>query len=90
MDSIVNLESGETVVMGGLMQEDVQTTREGVPGLMDVPLLGQAVAENIKESTVTELVVFIRATLSDAGGTVADEDIRLYKTFTPDPRPLVF
>ncbi len=90
MDSIVNLESGQTVVMGGLMQEEVQTTREGLPGFMDVPLLGQAAAQNVKENTVTELVVFIRATLADAPGTVSDEDIRLYKTFTPDPRPLAF
>ncbi len=90
MDSIVNLESGQTVVMGGLMQEEVQTTREGVPGFMDVPLVGQAVSQNIRENTVTELVVFIRATLTDAPGSIADEDIRLYKTFTPDPRPLAF
>ncbi|MGE0284276.1 MAG: type II secretion system protein GspD [Rhodospirillaceae bacterium] len=90
MDSLITMESGQTVVMGGLMQEDVQTTREGVPGLMDVPLIGQAVAQNIKQNKVTELVIFIRATLTDAGGTVADEDIRLYKRFTPDPRPIVF
>ena len=32
MDSLVTMESGQTVVMGGLMQEDVQTTREGLPG----------------------------------------------------------
>ena len=90
MDSIVTMESGQTVVMGGLMQDSGQTTREGVPGLMDVPLLGQVASENIKINKVTELVIFIRATLSNARGTVADEDIRLYKTFTPDPRPIAF
>jgi general secretion pathway protein D len=90
MDSLVNLESGQTVVMGGLMQESVQTTRTGVPGLMDIPLVGQAAAENVKQTKVTELVVFIRATLANAPGTVTDEDIRLYKTFTPDPRPIAF
>jgi type II secretory pathway component GspD/PulD (secretin) len=72
------------------MQETGQTTREGFPGLMDIPLLGQAAAQNIKQNTVTELVIFIRATLANGAGTIADEDIRLYKTFTPDPRPIVF
>ncbi len=90
MDSLITMESGQTVVMGGLMQEDVQTTREGLPGLMDIPLLGQAIAQNIRQNKVTELVIFIRATLSNDSGTIADEDIRLYKRFTPDPRPIVF
>ncbi|MGZ6252241.1 MAG: hypothetical protein ACXWM1_04145 [Candidatus Binataceae bacterium] len=90
MDSLVNLESGQTVVMGGLMQENTQLTRTGVPGVMDLPLIGQAVSQNIKQAKVTELVVFIRATLTNAPGTVSDEDIRLYKTFTPDPRPIAF
>lgn len=90
MDSIVTMDSGQTVVMGGLMQEEVQNSRQGVPGLMDIPLLGQAASQNIKQNKVTELVVFIHATLVNAPGTVSDEDIRLYKNFTPDPRPVVF
>ena len=57
---------------------------------MDIPLIGQAMAQNVKETKVTEIVVFIRATLANAPGTVADEDIRLYKTFAPDPRPVAF
>jgi general secretion pathway protein D len=90
MDSLVTMESGQTVVMGGLMQEDVQNTREGLPGIMDVPLVGKALSQDIKQNRVTELVVFIRATLANAPETISDEDIRLYKTFTPDPRPIVF
>lgn len=90
IDSVVTIQSGQTIVMGGLMQEDSTTNREGFPGLMDVPLLGQAVSQNIKENRVTELVIFIRATLANDTGTVSDEDIRLYKTFGPDPRPIVF
>jgi MSHA biogenesis protein MshL len=90
MDSIVTMESGQTVVMGGMMQEEVSTSRQGVPGLMDIPLLGQAASQNIKQNKVTELVVFIRATLANAPSTVMDEDIRLYRKFTPDPRPIAF
>jgi general secretion pathway protein D len=90
MDSMVTMESGQTVVMGGLMQETSENTREGLPGAMDVPVLGQAVSQNIRGSKVSELVVFIRATVVNDRDTVADEDIRLYKTFTPDPRPIAF
>jgi general secretion pathway protein D len=90
MDSIVNMDSGETVVMGGLMQDTSNNTPEGIPGAMDIPVIGQALSVNIKENKVSELVVFIRATLVNARSTISDEDIRLYKTFTPDPRPIAF
>jgi len=90
MDSMLNLESGETVVMGGLMQENSENLREGLPGFMDVPLLGQAVSQNIKNNKITELVIFIRATLANSKESVADEDIRLYRTFGRDPRPVAF
>jgi len=90
LDSMVTMDSGQTVVMGGLMQETSENTREGLPGAMDVPILGQAVSSNIRGSKVTELVIFIRATVVNDRETVADEDIRLYKTFVPDPRPIAF
>jgi general secretion pathway protein D len=90
MDSMVTMDSGDTIIMGGLMQDSSSNTREGIPGLMDVPVLGQAVSDNIKQNTVSELVIFIRATLVDDRHTVSDEDIRLYRTFTPDPRPVTF
>jgi general secretion pathway protein D len=90
MDSMVNMESGQTLVMGGLMQESAKTGREGVPGLMDVPLIGQVASENTRENTTSELVIFIRTTLVNAPGTVSDEDIRLYRKFGPDPRPIAF
>jgi general secretion pathway protein D len=90
MDSIINMDSGETMVMGGLMQDSSQNNREGIPGAMDIPVLGQAVSVNIKQNKVSELVIFIRATLVSPRNTISDEDIRLYKTFTPDPRPIAF
>jgi len=90
LDSVVSLDSGDTLVMGGLMQDMSNNTREGIPGAMDVPILGQAVSSNVKSNNVSELVIFLRATLVNDRDTVADEDIRLYKTFTPDPRPITF
>jgi general secretion pathway protein D len=90
MDSLVSISSGETLIMGGLMQETAENTREGIPGAMDVPIIGPAFGQNIRANTVTELVIFLRATIVNDRDSVTTEDIRLYKTFTPDPRPLVF
>ncbi|MEQ9444357.1 MAG: hypothetical protein RJS98_02230 [Rhodospirillaceae bacterium] len=90
LDSIVTMESGQVVVMGGLMQEIAINSREGAPGLMDVPLLGRAFGQDVRETQVIELVIFLRATIVGDRDTVHDEDIRLYNKFAPDPRPLVF
>lgn len=90
MDSVVNMESGQTLVMGGLMQESNQNAREGLPGLADIPFIGRLAGSNTRSTSVSELVVFIRATLVNAPGTVTDEDIRLYRTFTPDARRVAF
>lgn len=90
IDSVVSMNSGETIVMGGLMQDSSTNTREGLPGIMDVPVLGQAAASNIKQNSVSELIIFLRATIVAPGGTASNEDIRLYKTFAPDPRPANF
>ncbi|MBL8642488.1 MAG: type II and III secretion system protein, partial [Rhodospirillaceae bacterium] len=90
LDSMITMESGQTVVMGGLMQETSENSREGLPGAMDIPILGQAVSQNVRGSRVTELVIFIKATVVNDRDTISDEDIRLYKTFSPDPRPIAF
>lgn len=90
LDSIVTMESGQVVVMGGLMQEIAINSREGAPGLMDVPLLGRAFGMDTRETEVVELVIFLRATIVGDRDTVHEEDIRLYNKFAPDPRPLVF
>lgn len=90
VDSIVTMESGQVVVMGGLMQELAINSREGAPGLMDVPFLGQAFGSNIRQTEVIELVIFLRATIVSGADSVHEEDIRLYNTFAPDPRPIAF
>lgn len=90
LDSIVTMESGQVAVMGGLMQEIAINSREGAPGLMDVPLLGRAFGMDTRETEVVELVIFLRATIVGDRDTVHEEDIRLYNKFAPDPRPLVF
>jgi general secretion pathway protein D len=90
LDSMVTMESGQTVVMGGMMQEVSENAKEGLPGAMDIPILGQSVSSNIRSTKMSELVIFLRATLVNDRDTVADEDIRLYKTFIPDPRPIAF
>lgn len=89
IDSVINLHSGQAIVMGGLMQDRSQSTQQGVPVLSEVPLLGGLFRNQSDNIQKTELVVFLKATIVDGGGnTISDVDKDLYKRFSADRRPL--
>lgn len=70
LTSIIRVQSGETVVMGGLIDEKVDRQTRGVPLLQDIPLLGLLFqrVEDVKEKR--ELVLFLTPTVME-GGTIA-------------------
>lgn len=55
--------NGETVVLGGLIEEEIQTTTQKVPFLGDIPLMGRLFRNQSDEVSKTNLLVFIRATV---------------------------
>ena len=62
---MISVHSGEAIVMGGLMQDRSQSTRNGVPILSEVPLIGAAFRNQGDTIQKTELVVFLKATIID-------------------------
>lgn len=87
IDSIVKMQSGQTMVMGGLMQDGNKTGSDAVPIAGDVPFLG-ALFRNRQDSVQkSELVIFIKASILP-GSNVDDQDRRVYKTFGNDTHPL--
>ncbi len=54
---------GEIVVLGGLIEEDVQQGEQRVPFLGSIPLVGQLFRSNNSSLTKQNLMVFIRATI---------------------------
>jgi general secretion pathway protein D len=49
----------QTVVLGGLIREDLTRNRSGIPGLRSVPLVGALFSSESKETKRTELIVLI-------------------------------
>ncbi|HLN25135.1 MAG TPA: type II and III secretion system protein, partial [Patescibacteria group bacterium] len=90
MDSVVTVGSGEIVIMGGLMQERTTGSSTGVPGVMDAPVVGNLAKATDDETTVVELVIFLKATMVHGSNSVHEGDRDLYKRFIHDPRPLAF
>jgi MSHA biogenesis protein MshL len=62
-DSILRLQSGQTAVLGGLMQDSAENTDTGIPGIRSIPLIGEALSQKAQLSRKTELVIFLRATV---------------------------
>lgn len=85
-DSVLRLNSGQVVVMGGLMQENSTNNRSGLPHASELDF---AFGSRNKSTKITELVIFLKATILNKRAYHA-ADARLYKTFANDPRPLNF
>lgn len=59
------VESGKTVFIGGLIKQSAQESREGVPVLGDIPLIGRVFSNHAIRNVNTELVVLITPYIID-------------------------
>jgi general secretion pathway protein D len=64
----VSVWDGQTVVLGGLMREDVQKTEDKVPIIGDIPIIGRAFRSNVDQHIKRNLIIFVTARLVTPGG----------------------
>ena len=60
MESILKVNSGQVAILGGLMQDNYQRDTDGVPGLGDIPEVGNAFKHRDFQNTKSELIIFLR------------------------------
>ena len=65
-NTVVELPSGGSLVMAGMLQEDMRQTIEGVPGVKDVPVLGALFRSRNYANNETELVIIVTPYLVDS------------------------
>jgi general secretion pathway protein D len=70
----VSVYDGQTVVLGGLMREDVQKTEDKVPIIGDIPLVGRAFRTNTEQHTKKNLVIFVTAKVVTPAGLPLNEE----------------
>ena len=63
IETTVLAADGQTIVLGGLIQDDINNTNNRVPVLGKIPLLGALFRSTSKERTKTNLLVFLRPTI---------------------------
>jgi general secretion pathway protein D len=64
----VSVYDGQTVVLGGLMREDVQKVEDKTPIIGDIPLIGRAFRTNVDQHVKKNLVIFVTARVITPSG----------------------
>ena len=70
--TMVELPSGGSIVMAGLIDQRLRHNMDGIPGLMNLPVLGQLFRSSDFQRSQTELAIFITPYLAQA---VARQDL---------------
>jgi MSHA type pilus biogenesis protein MshL len=86
MESVLQIGSGQTVILGGLMQDDVQRNRQQLPGADELSAAGELLRFRDESVTKTELVIFLRPTVITNPSLESDE-LRFFQRFLPQPEP---
>jgi len=69
----VQVADGQTVVIGGLMREDVQKVEDKTPLLGDIPMVGRLFRSNIDQHVKRNLIIFVTARKVTPLGQAAEE-----------------
>jgi len=67
LESNVLIKSGDTLAIGGLLQDESKKARTKVPVFGDIPILGYAFQERLNSRTKRNLLVFITPTIIQQG-----------------------
>ena len=90
--TVVSVPNGETLALGGLIQETKNNDRNGLPFLSDIPILGALASNTNKTEKRTELLVLLTPTIvhdADEAREVTDElQERMHSLLPIKPRKI--
>lgn len=81
---------GQTVVLGGLIAENVTKTKDKVPILGDLPVIGRLFRSEAAATMKKNLLIFVTPTIIDPAGNRihTDEELPFAQTLIPPQAPL--
>jgi general secretion pathway protein D len=85
----VNIWDNQTIVLGGLISSKVDSTKDKIPVLGDLPLVGRLFQSQSKITTRKNLMIFVTATIVDpAGNRVhSDDELPFAQSTIPPQQP---
>lgn len=87
IDSIVKMDSGKTIIMGGLLQDRAEGTQQSVPVLGEIPLIGTLFRAQRDTTRKTEMVIILKATVVGNSPKPDATDRELYNQMGRDRHP---
>jgi len=85
MESLLQVRSGQTVILGGLIQDDTNNARDGIPGLSRPEGIGAVFGQHERINSQTELVIFLRPIVV-SNPTLESEELRQFQRLLPSAR----
>lgn len=79
-DTTVRMRDGETLVIGGLINEEEQKRLQKVPFLSNIPLLGELFKNRTTSKTKTEVIMILTPHLTNPGESPAIYDSKLLES----------
>ena len=70
----VRVRDGETLIIGGLRQEESREVRSRIPLLADIPIIGELFKSKRIEKTEVDLTIFVTARILSQTGHLPDEE----------------
>ncbi|MFL0797125.1 MAG: pilus assembly protein N-terminal domain-containing protein [Cellvibrionaceae bacterium] len=71
----INMKDGETLVISGLMNSELNESKDKVKWLGDLPIIGHLFRNKYMSGTKTELVIFVTPTIIDSKHAINHEEI---------------
>jgi general secretion pathway protein D len=84
MESVLQVGSGQTVVLGGLMQDGAQRNRQQIPGADELSAAGELLRFRAESVIKTELMIFLRPIVV-ANPSLESDELRFFQRFLPQP-----
>lgn len=82
MESVLLVGSGQTVILGGLMEDDVTFNREQLPVVGNIPEVGELFRFRNERAQKRELIIFLRPTVITTPSLDSDE-LKFFQRFLP-------
>jgi general secretion pathway protein D len=88
MESVLQVGSGQTIVLGGLIQDSEQRTRRQLPGADMAGAAGELVRFRDEQVQKSELLIFLRPIVV-ANPSLESDELKFFQRFLPQqPEPL--
>ncbi len=82
LESVLQAASGQTIVLGGLMEDDSTFNREQIPVAGNVPVAGELLRFRNERVQKRELIIFLRPTVI-ANPSLDSDELKFFQRFLP-------